>query len=124
MKKNMPIVNIVGGMINRDNVTVSGNQSIQFIESINIDVAFVVPSGASSRDGFTCGNYIESDLKRTVIARARKVVLLMDASKTNRSLLYTFADFEDIDCIISDEELPMDIAQRAREAGVEVIVAQ
>lgn len=124
MKKNMPIVNIVGGMINRDNVTVSGNQAIQFIESINIDVAFVVPSGVSARDGFTCGNYIESDLKRTVIDRARKVVLLMDASKTNRSLLYTFAGFEDIDCIITDAPLPLDMANRAEQAGIEVIVAE
>ena len=31
MKKDLPIVNIVGGMINRDNITVSGYQSIAFI---------------------------------------------------------------------------------------------
>jgi DeoR/GlpR family transcriptional regulator of sugar metabolism len=48
----------------------------------------------------------------------------MDASKTNRSLLYTFAGFEDIDCIITDAPLPLDMANRAEQAGVEVIVAQ
>lgn len=124
MKKDMPIVNIVGGMVNRDNITVSGNQAIQFLDGINIDVAFVVPSGVSAKEGLTCGNYSDCDLKRRVVEKARKVVLLMDASKNNKCLPYTFAQIEDVDYIISDEALPLDMAQRAEEAGVEVIVAE
>ena len=124
MKKDMPIVNIVGGMVNRDNITVSGNQAIEFLDSINIDVAFVVPSGISAKEGLTCGNYSDCDIKRKVVEKARKVVLLMDASKNNKCLPYTFADIEDVDFIISDEMLPMDIAKRAAEAGVEIIVAE
>lgn len=123
MKKDMPIVNIVGGMVNRDNVTVSGNQALQFLDGINIDVAFIVPSGVSCKDGLTCGNYIDCDLKRTVIKKARKVVILMDASKINKSLPYTFAGVEDVDCIISDEFLPIDMAKRAMDAGTDIIVA-
>lgn len=124
MKKDMPIVSIVGGMVNRDNITVTGNQALQFLEGINIDVAFVVPSGISAKEGLTCGNYSDCDLKRKVVEKARKVVLLMDASKNNKCLPYTFAEIEDVDYIISDEALPMDIAKRAKEAGVEVIVAE
>ncbi len=124
MKKDMPIVNIVGGMINRGNITVSGNQALDFIDGINIDVAFVVPSGVSAQEGLTCGNYSDCDLKRKVVEKARKVVLLMDASKNNKCLPYTFAEIKDVDCIISDEALPMDMAKYAIEAGVEVIVAE
>lgn len=123
MKKEMPIVNIVGGMINRDNISVSGNQAVRFLESINIDVAFIVPSGISGKDGLTCGNYIECELKRLVVEKARKVVLLMDASKLNKSLPYTFCAIEDVDCILSDEELPSDMAERAKAAGIEVFIA-
>lgn len=123
MKKDMPIVNIVGGMINRDNISVSGNQAVQFIDSINIDVAFIVPSGISGKDGLTCGNFIECELKKLVVEKARKVVLLMDASKLNKSLPYTFCAVEDVDCIISDEELPPDVAERAKAADIDVIIA-
>ncbi len=123
MKKDLPIVNIVGGMINRDNVTVSGNQAIQFLDGINIDVAFIVPSGVSSEDGFTCGNYNDCELKKLVLEKARKVVVLMDTSKTDKSLPYTFGSFDDVDCIISDSELPSDVAEKALAAGVEVIIA-
>ncbi len=123
MKKEMPIVNIVGGMINRDNITVSGNQAISFIESINIDLAFIVPSGISLEDGLTCGNYIECELKKLVVHKARKVILLTDRSKLNKSLPYTFCSIDDIDCIVSDGELPEDMAKRASAAGITVLTA-
>ena len=123
MKKDMPIVNIVGGMINRDNITVSGNQAVSFIDSINIDLAFIVPSGVSAKDGLTCGNFIECELKKLVVQKARKVVLLMDSSKLNKSLPYTFCSIDDIDCIVSDEELPYDITERAARAGISILIA-
>ena len=123
MKKDLPIVNIVGGMINRDNITVSGNQAVNFIDGINIDVAFIVPSGVSAKDGLTCGNYIDCELKKLVVQKARKVVLLMDSSKINKSLPYTFCSIDDIDCIISNEELPYDITERANRAGITIMLA-
>ena len=123
MKKDLPIVNIVGGMINRDNITVSGNQALSFLESINIDIAFIVPSGVSAKDGLTCGNYIDCELKKLVVEKARKVVLLMDSSKLNKSLHYTFCSLDAIDCIVTDEELPYDITERAKQAGITILLA-
>ncbi len=123
MKKEFPIVNIVGGMINRDNITVSGNQSVSFIDSINIDLAFIVPSAASAKDGLTCGNYIDCELKKLIVRKARKVVLLVDSSKFNKSLPYTFASLDEVDVIISDEELPYDMSEAAKRAGVTVYTA-
>ncbi len=123
MKKDLPIVNIVGGMINRDNITVSGNQALSFLESINIDIAFIVPSGVSVKDGLTCGNYIDCELKKLVVEKARKVVLLMDGSKLNKSLPYTFCSLDAIDCIVTDEELPYDITELAKQAGITILLA-
>ena len=82
----MPVVNIVGGMLNRNSLSVSGSQTISFIEGINIDMAFVVPSGASPKGGLTCGNNIECELKKLVVKKAAKVVALMDSSKIDKRL--------------------------------------
>lgn len=123
MKKELPIINMVGGMVNRDNITVTGVQSINFLENINIDVAFIVPSGISGKDGLTCGNFSDCELKRLVVQKARKVIVLMDASKLNKCLPYTFAAFEEADVIITDAEPPFDIAERARRAGIEIVIA-
>ncbi|MDD4772482.1 MAG: DeoR/GlpR family DNA-binding transcription regulator [Eubacteriales bacterium] len=123
IKKNQPIVNIVGGMLNRDNISVSGNQSLRFLSDINIDIAFIVPSGMSAYNGLTSGNYIECELKKLVVEKARKVVVLMDASKLDKTLPYTFCGIGDIDIIISDRELPADIIKLATESEIQMITA-
>ena len=124
VKKNLPIINMVGGMINRDNISISGNQALQFLYGINIDVAFIVPSGLSLEGGFSSGNYGECELKKTVTEKARRVVILMDASKVDRSLPYTFARFEDVDVVITNSDLPKPLKEAAKQAGVRLIVTE
>lgn len=124
IKKTQPIVNLVGGMVNRENVSISGNQALKFLSDINIDLAFVVPSGLSLKDGFTSGNYSECELKRLVVEKARKVVILMDNSKLNRCLPFTFCQLENVHAIVTDDYLPDDLTKAALAAGVELIVTR
>lgn len=99
------MISLVGGIINHDNLSVSGMQALKFIDDINIEVAFIVPSGCSPASGFTCGNYSECELKRHIVARAHRVVMLMDKEKLGRCLPYTFCQPGDVDIIITDAEL-------------------
>ena len=124
LKKNMPIVNIVGGMINRDNISVSGTQAIRYMEDINIDIAFLTPSGLTAENGFTCGNYSECEFKQLIIKKARRVVLLMDSSKIDKSLPYTFANIGDVDAVITNRDLPPALSAEAQEKGTEIIIAR
>ncbi len=122
IKKSLPIVNLVGGMINRDNISISGNQALRFLDDVNIDIAFISPSGLSLKDGFTSGNYSECELKRMVVEKARKVVVLMDTSKLNRSLPYTFCTLEKVHTIVTNSQLPADLVDAAEKLGIEIIV--
>lgn len=124
IKKTQPIVNLVGGMINRENISISGNQALKFLDDINIDMAFIVPSGLSLKDGFTSGNYSECELKHMVVEKARKVVILMDNSKLNRCLPFTFCQLENVSAIVTDDYLPDDLTKAAMAAGVEIIVTR
>ena len=120
-KVGLPLVNIVGGRLDHDNQTITGLQATRFLADINIDIAFLSPSGLSSRSGFTVGNYSECELKRIVVENARLVVMLMDSSKIDKSLPYTFANFSDIDILITNTSLPDDLAKMAAEKNVNVI---
>ncbi len=120
-KIGLPIVNMVGGRLDRDNQTITGSQATRFLSDINIDIALLSPSGLSARSGFTVGNYSECELKRLVVEKARLVILLMDASKIDKSLPYTFCTFENIDVLITSSVLPEELAAQARENGVRVI---
>lgn len=118
-----PLLNItlLGGQLNRTNISVSGSQSMQFIRDLNIDVAFMAASGFTPETGFTSGTFTECELKREVVAKARKTVLLIDSSKIGRTMPYTFAQLADMDIIVSDGGLPQHILDEAARNGVQVI---
>ncbi len=115
---------LTGGQISENTLSCSGAQAEGFISSINIDLALMSPSGFSLRNGFTSGSQSESMLKQAVIAKAAKVVMLMDVSKIGRSLPFTFATLSDIDMLISDAPLPADVASEMNAHGIEHIVAE
>lgn len=122
LKRRHPTVNLVGGQVNLNNLCVSGRLALDFIKNVNIDIAFIAPSGFSVRDGFTCGNYGEAELKRAVIKKANRVILLMDSNKVGKSLTFTFAHLKDIDVLITDEPLPESMQPVVQKNGMEMIV--
>lgn len=117
----LPSVNIVGGRLNNDNKTITGLQATRFLADMNIDIAFLSPSGLSERSGFTVGNYSECELKKIVVEKARLIVILMDESKIDKSLPYTFATFEEADVLITSSPIPEWLSESADEKQVKVI---
>lgn len=120
-KIGLPVVNIVGGKLDRDYQTVTGMHAMHFLSDINIDIAFLSPSGLSAKSGFTGGNYSECELKRVVVEKARLVVMLLDGSKFDKSLPYTFCQMEQVHVIITDSPLPFALTAIAEQYGVRVI---
>ena len=77
----------------------------------------------SAQNGLTSGNYSECELKKLVVEKARKVIVLMDNSKLDKILPYTFADLTEVDTIITDKPLPDDISKIVENAGVHIKLA-
>lgn len=117
-------VNLVGGRLDRDYQAVYGQQAMHFLSEVNIDIAILCPSGFSLESGFTGGNYGECDLKRAVAEKARKVIMLLDTSKLDKSLPYTFCSLNDIDVLICDAALPEKAAEAVKAAGVELVICE
>lgn len=101
-------VNLCGGLLNRRNMSLSGPNSLEYFDKVNLDVAFMVASGFTQRAGFTCGKETEAQVKTRVIAKAQKVVMLMDSSKYGKVLPFTFAEPDDIDVFISNRSFDGD----------------
>ena len=113
-----PVVTMCCGTMNRKNLALSGQNTLQMLEGINIDVAFIGVSGCSVDTGFTCGTEADMLVKRMVIQKARTSVLMCGKDKLSCLMPYTFAKFEDVDYLISDEPMPDDFIQAAQGAGV------
>lgn len=119
-KHSDPTVNLIGGLLNRNNASVSGLQSIEFVKDYNFDIAFMVASAFSVENGFTCGSYSECELKKYIVKKAGLTILMVDSSKFGRSMPFTFAGFSDIDILITDTKPSDDVLRAAQEHGVTV----
>ena len=113
-------VTLVGGQVSENTFSCSGPQAEAFLDGVNIDIAIMSTSGYSLNNGFTSGLFNEHQLKRKVIEKAKRVVMLMDMSKINHSMPFTFATLQDIDVLICDASLPEDILSEVERYGVKV----
>ena len=116
-----PNITLCCGTLNRKNMALSGQNTQEMLDHINLDIAFIGVSGCYADAGFTCGTEADMAVKRTVIHRTRTTVVMCDSGKFSRLMPYTFAEFGDVDYLISDKPVPAHIADAARDAGVQVL---
>lgn len=116
-----PVVTLCCGTINRKNLALSGQNTLQMLEGINIDLAFIGVSGCSVDAGFTCGTEGDMLVKRLVIQKARTSVVMCGQEKFSCLMPYTYANLSDVDYVISDEPVPEGFAQAAEAANVTLL---
>ena len=110
-----PVVTLCCGTINRKNLAVSGQNTLEMLEKINIDMAFIGVSGCSVDAGFTCGTEGDMLVKRLVIGKARTSVVMCTQEKLRCLMPYTFATMKDVDYLISDCTMPEPFQKAARQ---------
>ena len=116
-----PVVTLCCGTMNRKNLAISGQNTLEMLEKINIDVAFIGVSGCSVDAGFTCGMEGDMLVKRMVIQKARTSVAMCTHDKLKCLMPYTFANFSDVDYLITDGPVPETFAAAAKEANVTIL---
>lgn len=105
LEKEHANVIVLGGYANKNTLSLSGPLSTTILESLNIDVAFISASGFTKDNHFTVSNIYEAELKKQIIAKAKKVIVLMDSSKIGKSLPYTFAKTDQVDVFITEKDM-------------------
>ena len=116
-----PVVTLCCGTINRKNLALFGQNTLEMLDKINIDIAFIGVSGCSPDAGFTCGTEGDMLVKRQVIRKARTSVAMCTHDKLKCLMPYTFANLSDVDYLISDTQLPEDFQNAAMQAGLKIL---
>lgn len=101
-----PVVTLCCGTINRKNLALSGQNTLEMLDKINIDMAFIGVSGCSVEAGFTCGTEGDMLVKRKMIQKARTSVIMCSKEKFSCLMPYTFAGLNEVDYLITDGMLP------------------
>lgn len=120
-KKSHVTIYHTGGQLNRNSLSSSGPTAMSILDFMNIDIAFMAASGFTLENGFTVSNFFEGELKKAVMKKAKKVIMLVDSSKYNKVLAFTFGSLNDLDILITDGNLPQAVVDKALELGVKVI---
>jgi len=119
--KQNPTLILLGGTLSRKTISVSGLHVLDQLRDLNVDTAFMCASGYSEEAGFSVGSQNECELKRTVIERARRVVMLFDSSKMETTMPFTFARPEDIDILVTDGAFPKKLRKQFTLKKVKIV---
>jgi DeoR/GlpR family transcriptional regulator of sugar metabolism len=101
----------------------AGRWTVEFLRELNFDVAYVSAAGLTLDAGLTTSRRPLADVVNAARAEAARTVGLIDASKFGRSSLVTIADAQELDLIVTDDELPEPVAEEYRAAGVRLEIA-
>jgi DeoR/GlpR family transcriptional regulator of sugar metabolism len=114
---------VTGGELLRSTFTLYGERAVAFVEELSVDFAFLGADAIDAEAGITNTNTIEVGLKRAMLAVAGATAVLADSSKFGRRALVRVAEAAEIDRIITDDELPDDVAAPFGDALERVPVA-
>lgn len=111
---------VLGGTTNPLQRSTSGSLTNKILELFHFDKAFISCDGIS-KDGIYDFNVDEATASSIMMKRSRQVYVGADSSKINQSALYHIGLFSSIDCLITDQEMPIDWSKDALMGDVDWI---
>jgi DeoR family transcriptional regulator, fructose operon transcriptional repressor len=114
---------VLGGGVRTNTFAMVDASVVESLRRLRADVLFISCDGLSLERGLTTPYREESLVKRAMIESSRWVVAIVDASKFGNDQTFGYADFDDIDVLITDRRASAEDIGRIEEHDIEVIVA-
>jgi DeoR family glycerol-3-phosphate regulon repressor len=122
-----PVENIelvmAGGTVRREDGGIVGDAAVEFIEQFKVDFAIIGVSAIEEDGALLDYDISEVRVARSIIANARKVILVADSLKFQRSAPVRIGDISQVDCLVTDAPPPEPFLERCALHGVRVEVA-
>ncbi|PLR69120.1 DeoR/GlpR family DNA-binding transcription regulator [Bacillus sp. UMB0893] len=98
---------VLGGISNPLQRSISGSITNKLLEQFYFDKAFI-SCGGISMDGICDFNVDEASASSIMMKRSKQVYVVADSSKLNQRALFNIGSFSAIDCLITDQKMPID----------------
>jgi DeoR family fructose operon transcriptional repressor len=106
------------GELDQNLRVLAGRWTVEFLQELNFDVAFVSAAGVTLDAGLTTSRQPLSDVLNAARAAAARTVGLIDSSRFGRSALLSIVPAQELDLIVTDSGLDPALAADYRAAGV------
>lgn len=113
----------IGGELRKTTCSCHGYFAEQMLEGLHFDIAFFSVPRVTANGLLSTPSAAELPIKKMAMARADKVVLMVDHSKLGLPELLTQSTVKEIDILITDPLMPAPFLESCRKAGVQIIIA-
>lgn len=112
---------IIGGVVRGNSNAIEGVLGADILDKINIDTAFVSPHAFSLDKGMMDFNLYEVELKKKMIEKAEKNIGLVDYTKLGKNSIASFANYDEIDILITDENADQNLVDSYISNGLSIV---
>lgn len=114
---------LTGGVARHTSMEMIGPLADRALSSVTLDLAVVGVDGVDARFGVTTAHDLEASILQTMLGRAKRRIVVADATKLGRAAFAHVCDFERVDVLVTDGELPAGLEATLRTTGTQVVIA-
>ncbi len=114
---------VLGGKVRKNTLAMVDAEAVAAVGPLQVDTLFISSDAATPKTGLTTPYREEAALKRAMISAARRVVALVDHTKFGTDQFVRFAEWSDVDVLITNAELDPTIVAAIETTGTTVRLA-
>ncbi len=113
----------LGGLYLPEHRALVGPGTMAALRDLSADIAFLGCDGLTVEGGLTTPHMLIAEIGSALAARARRVVVVADASKLGRTGFTPIVGLDAVQVLVTDSRADPDVVQGLRARGIEVLVA-
>ena len=111
---------LLGGNVRVNSHSMVGPLALSVLRNFSGYKLFLGVDSFSIENGVSTPSLEEALLNQMMIQQAGKVIAVFDSSKFNKRSFVHIANANELDCIITDQAIPVGLASKLKAIGVEV----
>ncbi len=109
---------ILGGELKRSLYSLCGSFTVNFLKDLKADKLFLAADAVSKENGVSNANVEDVPVKKAMIKNSAKVILVADSTKFNKDAFCKVCGWEEVDQVITDNELPEEYIKFFKEINI------
>lgn len=113
---------LTGGTLRKNSFSLVGPMAEDTLGQIHADILFLAVDGFDPKVGVMTPNVLESRVNRAMVKASRRVVVVCDSTKFDRSSMALIIPPNAVHTVITDSQISETAAHNLRSAGIELIL--
>ncbi|CAN7259995.1 DeoR family transcriptional regulator [Massilia sp. LjRoot122] len=114
---------LTGGQLRKQSLSIQGSQAEATLQAYSFDKLFLGVDGFDLQFGVTTHHEAEASLNHKMVERAKKIIVLTDASKFGRVSLHRIVQLDRVDTVITDASISPEYREGLQKLGIELLIA-